>query len=47
MSKKEELTKKSLDYSNKDGIASTITANAGDNFVSAYAAFLFLSFSPP
>ena len=36
----EEEIKKSLDYSTKDGTASTITTNAGDNFVSAYAVAL-------
>jgi len=36
----EHEIKKSLSYSTKDGVASTITGNAGDNFVSAYAVAL-------
>ena len=36
----EHEIKKSLSYSTKDGAASTITGNAGDNFVSAYAVAL-------
>jgi MFS family permease len=39
-SKSEERTKKSLNYSTKDGTAATVTVGAADNFVSAYAVAL-------